>query len=516
LDLSGGSLARHPAGSRAAWTLAAAIVGSSMSFIDGSAVNVALPILQRDLSASSQNVQWVVEGYSLFLAALILIGGSLGDIFGRRLVFGTGIALFGVASMACGLAPDVRVLIVGRCVQGVGGALATPGSLALIGAAFTGDARGRAIGTWSGFSAITSAIGPLLGGWLVGLGSWRYVFFINVPLALLVIAVLTLRVDESRDQSSSRRIDVTGAAFATLGLGALVYGLIRLQAAALDTVGLGAVALGGAALVAFLAIERREKDPMIRLDLFRSRTFAAANVYTFLLYAALGGSFYFLPFDLIDVQKYSPAQAGAALLPFIAIMFAFSRFSGGLVARIGAHVPLALGAALAAAGFASFSFAGVGHSYWIAFFPGVVLLGLGGACFVAPLTTTVMDAVDVSHAGVASGINNAVSRAAGLIAIAALGIALTQTFAPSLTRELRGANVSAPARAALARNPALLAANRIPPEISDPADRRAVGAALAGAFAAGFRIAMWCSALLALLAAALAFDRSFRRSVTSR
>ncbi|MBD5633133.1 MAG: MFS transporter, partial [Candidatus Eremiobacteraeota bacterium] len=418
------------------WALAAAIVGSSMSFIDGSAVNVALPVLQRDLSASAAAAQWVIESYSLFLSALMLIGGSLGDLFGRRRVYGIGIGLFAIASIGCGFAPNVDVLIAARCLQGVGGALATPGSLALISATYDGEARGRAIGTWSAFSAIMSALGPVIGGWLVQTGSWRFVFFINAPLALVVLALLAFRVVESDDPAASHSIDVPGATLATLGLGSLVYGLISLQSDAFDLRGYVAASLGAIALVAFVAVERRSAHPMVRLDLFASRSFSAANLYTFLLYAAIGGSIYFIPFDLINVQGYPPAAAGAALLPFVAILATLSRFSGALVARSGPRAPLVAGGVLAAAAFAIFAFAGVGRPYWATFFPGAVVLGFAGAAFVAPLTTTVMGAVAVSHAGVASGINNAISRAAGLVAIAALGIFLAHGFETTLSHRL--------------------------------------------------------------------------------
>jgi EmrB/QacA subfamily drug resistance transporter len=315
------------------WALAAAVVGSGMSFIDGTAVNVALPVLQRDLRASAESVAWVVEGYTLFLSALMLIGGSLGDRFGRRRVYAVGIALFALASVSCGLATNVGVLIVARCVQGIGGALATPGSLALIAASYEGAARGRAIGTWSGASAVLSAVGPVLGGTLVQVGSWRYVFLINAPLAALVLVILAFRVRESRDPSALGEIDVTGAVLVTLGLGALVYGLIRLQSG-IDSPGIVAVVAGTFALAAFVFVERRSTHPMVSLALFGSRTFTVANLYTFLLYATLGGGLYFIPFDLIDARGYEPAIAGAALLPFVAIVFPLSRFSGGLVARV--------------------------------------------------------------------------------------------------------------------------------------------------------------------------------------
>ena len=506
-----------------AWALAAAIVGSSMSFIDGSAVNVALPILQRDLGATAAGVQWVVEGYSLFLSALILIGGSLGDIFGRRRVYALGIALFAVASVACGFAPSIDVLIAARCLQGVGGALATPGSLALISATYDGEARGRAIGTWSGFSAIMSALGPVIGGWLVQAGSWRAVFFINVPLAAGVLAVLAFRVGESNDPSASRRVDVRGAVLATAGLGALVYGLIRLQGGAFDALGFAAAVAGAVALVAFVLLESRTAHPMIRLDLFASRAFSAANLYTFLLYAALGGSLYFLPFDLINVQGYPPAAAGAALLPFVAIVFVCSRFSGGLTARVGARIPLVAGGVLAAAGFAIFGSAGVGHTYWTTFFPGAVVLGLGGAAFVAPLTTTVMGAVDETHAGVASGVNNAISRAAGLLAIAVLGIALANQFQATLAKDMARVTVGAAARAAVRDGRAFVVAGRVPPDVP-AADRATVGRAIKGAFASGFRTTMLAAAALSLAASLVALlgfpagrnPRPFDPKATSR
>lgn len=505
-----------PAPARATWALVAAILGSSMSFIDGSAVNVALPIVQRDLHASAASGQWVVESYGLFLSALILIGGSLGDIFGRRSIFGSGIAIFAAASVICALAPTIEILVVGRSLQGIGGALATPGSLAIIAANFPAESRGRAIGTWSGASGITAALGPVLGGALVQLGSWRWVFLINIPLALVVLAILWLRVDESRDDTASRSVDVAGGCFATLGLGALVYGLIGLQGGMPRGLAFGAAAGGIAALVLFVVVEARTAHPMVRLAYFRKRRFAAANLYTLLLYAALGGSLFFVPFDLINVQHYPPSLAGAALLPMIAIMFVFARFSGGLVARIGARVPLAVGAVLAALGFTIFAFAGVGGSYWATFFPGAVLLGCGGAAFVAPLTTTVMDSLEPAHAGIASGINNAVSRTAGLIAIAALGIALAAVFDRTLARELARAHVSAATMVSVARERAQIVAGHVPAGIAAGGDRTSVGAAIAIAYADGFRMTMLVSALLALCAVPIALDRSFGRSPSSR
>jgi EmrB/QacA subfamily drug resistance transporter len=504
--------------SRATWTLIAAVLGSSMSFIDGTAVNVALPVLQKDLGADNASVQWVVEGYSLFLSALILIGGSLGDVFGRRAMFGAGIALFALASIVCGFAPSIGVLVFGRCLQGIGGALATPGSLALISSTYAGVERGKAIGTWSGASALTGALGPVLGGALVQFGSWRMVFFVNVPIALAVLAILRTRVDETRDPAAWRRPDFLGAVLATLGLGGLVYGLISLQGAAASFVpfAVTSIALGIAVLVAFVVVQAREAHPMMRLELFASRAFSAANAYTFVLYAALGGSLYFVPFDLIDVQRYPPALAGAALLPMIVILATTSRFSGGLVAKLGARVPLALGAALAACGFATFAFVGVGRPYWVTFFPGSIVLGCGITLMVAPLTTIVMDAVDTAHAGIASGINNAVSRTSGLVAIAALGVVISSTFSASVARDAACAPLSRAARAAMLADSPTLLAGKFPPDVRGPRETAAAAAVVRSAYADGFRMTMLVSALLALVAAAIAFDRSFRRASPSR
>jgi EmrB/QacA subfamily drug resistance transporter len=395
-----------------------------MPFIDSTAVNVSLPVIQRELHTTTGQTQWVVEGYALFLSALILLGGALGDIYGRRLIFGTGVVIFALASLGCALAGSIEALIAARCVQGIGGALSTPGSLSLISQAYDAQRRGRAIGLWSGFSALTSAAGPVIGGWLTQTFSWRYVFVVNLPLAIAVLVILT-RVSESRDDSAARSIDVGGAALATVGLGLVVYGLIALNGGRVSPVPLEAVAAGLVALVAFVFFERHAADPMVRCDLFASRAFSVANVYTFALYAALGGSLYFVPFILINDHHYAPAAAGAALLPFVAIMAVSSRWSGGLVARIGPRMPLFFGAFVVGFGFLAFALPGADGSYWTTFFPAAVILGLGGALFVAPLTTTVMNAVSVDHSGVASGVNNAVARTAGLIGVAVFGVIVT-------------------------------------------------------------------------------------------
>jgi EmrB/QacA subfamily drug resistance transporter len=398
-----------------------------MTFIDSTAVNVSLPVLQREMHATTGQTQWVIEGYALFLSALILLGGSLGDLYGRRRIFSFGILLFAFASIGCAVAGSIGALIAFRCLQGVGGALLTPGSLALISAAYSPQERGRAIGLWSGFSALTSAGGPIIGGWLTQNFSWRYVFVINIPIAIVVLCVLWLRVPESRDDSADRRIDVVGATLATAGLGLLVYGLIAMNAGRLTVDGVTTVLAGLAVLFGFVLFERRTKDPMVRCDLFASRNFSVANLYTFFLYTALGGSLYFVPFVLINVHHYSPTAAGAAMLPFVVLMVVASRWSGGLVTRIGARKPLLLGGIVAGLGFLAYAIPGSDGSYWTTFFPAATILGCGGALFVAPLTTTVMNAVPVEHSGVASGINNAVARTAGLIGVAVLGVVVTSS-----------------------------------------------------------------------------------------
>jgi len=408
-----------------------------MTFIDSTAVNVSLPIIQRELHTTAGQTQWVIEGYALFLSALILTGGALGDLYGRRRVFAIGIAIFSASSLACALSANIAFLIGARCMQGIGGALSTPGSLALISAAFSGEARGRAIGLWSGFSALTSAAGPIIGGWLTQSFSWRYVFLINLPIAAIVLLVLALRVSESRDDSADRRIDVGGALLATSGLAALVYGLIEMNGGTVPLRAIAAAIGGLVTLCGFVLFERKAPDPMVRCDLFASRAFTVANVYTFLLYTAIGGSLYFVPFVLINVHHYPPAAAGAALLPFVFIMAFASRWSGGLIARIGPRRPLLVGAVLAGLGFLAFALPGSDGSYWSTFFPAATVLGLGGAFFVAPLTTTVMDSVSVEHSGVASGVNNAVARTAGLIGVALLGIIVTS--ASSYVNGFRGA-----------------------------------------------------------------------------
>ncbi len=476
-----------------------------MAFIDGTVVNVALPALQRELNASLADVQWVVEAYALFLAALLLVGGAAGDRFGRRRVFLLGVTLFAVSSVWCGLTGGVRELIAARALQGIGGALLVPGSLSIIGASFAEQDRGKAIGTWSGATAITAALGPVIGGWLIDHVSWRAIFFLNVPLAIVAIAIALRHVPESRNAEAQRDLDWPGALLVTLGLGGVVYGLIESPNAGWSDARILASILSGILLlVAFIAVEMRRAAPMMPTHLFRSSTFAGANLLTLCLYGALGGTFFFVPLNLIQVQGYSTTAAGAALLPFILLMSVLSRWAGGLVDRYGAKAPLVIGPTVAAAGFALFAVPGVGGSYWVTFFPAVLVLGLGMSISVAPLTTTVMNAVDVSFVGAASGINNAASRVAALFAVALFGLIMASIFNGNLRSQLERAALTPALVAAVEQQQDKLAAIELPAS-TDAREKTQAQRAIAEAFVTGFRWVMLISAALALASAASAW-----------
>jgi EmrB/QacA subfamily drug resistance transporter len=496
------------------WILAATILGSSMAFIDGTVVNVALPALQQSFRATVLDVQWVVESYALFLAALLLVGGSMGDRFGRRRVFCWGVALFGLASIGCGLAGSISHLIIARALQGVGGALLVPGSLAIISASFDEARRGQAIGTWSAFTAITAGIGPVMGGWLVEHISWRAIFFINVPLALVVLAIAILRVPESRENRESKSLDWLGAGLATLGLGTLVYGLIESSRFGFGhPLVVGTLGVGALSLAFFLLTEAHARQPMLPLALFRSRNFSGANLMTFFLYTALGGSMFFVPLNLIQVQGYSATAAGAAWIPFILILFFLSRWSGGLVKRHGAKFPLVVGPSIAALGFLIFMLLGVGGSYWTTFFPAVVVLGLGMALSVAPLTTTVMNAVPNNRAGIASGVNNAVSRVGGLLGIALLGVVIVHSFNRELDHRLARADTPPEVRRSIDEQRVRLAGARLPASMDDET-QVALRQAINESFVGGFRMVMMAAVGLALASALCAWimieDRALR------
>jgi EmrB/QacA subfamily drug resistance transporter len=486
------------------WILAATILGSSMAFIDSTVVNVALPAIQGSFHATVVDVQWVVESYGLFLGALILVGGSLGDSFGRRRIYLLGVVIFSIASTACGLATNIDQLIAARSIQGVGAALLVPGSLAIISTSFDEKSRGQAIGTWSGATAITTAIGPVLGGWLVEHASWRWAFLINLPIAAAVIAISLWRIPESR-RPAAGRIDWIGALLATLGLGGLVYGF--LESVNLGWTNLfvfGSLMVGFGGLIAFVFVEARLPSPMVPLSLFRSQRFSGANLLTLLLYAATGIFFFLFPLNLIQVQGYTTTAAGIALLPFILLMFSLSRWAGGLVARYGSRGPLMVGPLIAAIGFVLFSVPTVGDSYWKSFFPAIIVLGFGMAVIVAPLTTVVMNSVEEDRVGAASGINNAVARVAGVLAIAVLGIVMVHAFSFRLDRSLTGLSLPSYIQQQVRANEVKLAGLQLPPGL-DPTANGAFKESVRGAFVYGFRIIMSICAGLSLTSAAVAW-----------
>ncbi|WP_309096338.1 MFS transporter [Streptomyces sp.] len=403
---------------RGRWILLTTVLGSSMALLDSTVVNVALPRIGRDLDADLAVLQWTVNAYMVTLAGLILLGGALGDRFGRRKVFVVGVVWFAVASLLCGLAPNAQVLIAARALQGVGGALLTPGSLALIQASFHPDDRGRAVGLWSGFGGIGAAVGPFVGGWLVDGPGWRWVFLLNVPLAALCVPVALRHVPESGDGRAHGRFDVLGAVLGALALALVTYALI--EAGEGGAVAAVSAVAGVAAAVAFVIVERRRAEPMMPPDIFASRQFTAVNLVTLCVYAALGGFFFLAALQLQVVVGYSALAAGTALLPTTVLMLLLSARSGELADRVGPRLPLTVGPLLCAAGMLLMLRVGPGASYPGDVLPALVVLGLGMVTLVAPLTATVLGSVDVVRAGLASGINNAAARAAGLVAVAAL------------------------------------------------------------------------------------------------
>lgn len=410
---------------RRKWVLPVTILGSSMGFIDGSVVNVALPSMQSSLSGTLATMQWIVNGYMLMLASLILLGGAISDRYGRRRAFIIGLVIFAIASAACGFAPTAGWLVAGRLLQGIGAALLVPASLAIIGAAYPKNERGRAIGTWAAAAGIMTVLGPPLGGWLVDFVGWRSIFFINPPIAAVTLA-LAVRLPPDGRSARHERVDLAGSALAVLALGLLSYGLIALGEGA-TTIGLGAVLASIPTALVFGMVEARSKSPMLPLSLFRDRSFLGANIMTVLLYAALSATLFFLPFLLMRVHGYTATQAGSALLPFSILIGLGSRWTGSLSDRMGPRPPLVAGALLAAAGYAALALTGHISNFWIGYLPGLMLLGAGMTVAIPPLTTTVFSSSPEAMSGIASGINNAAARGGGLIAVAAVGLAFGST-----------------------------------------------------------------------------------------
>jgi EmrB/QacA subfamily drug resistance transporter len=486
------------------WALIAAILGTSTAYIDESIVNVALPAIETDLGASAAVAQWLINAYTLCLSALLLVGGAAADLFGRRRVFVLGIGLFAFASLWCGLAPSVTQLIIARAVQGVGAAMLIPSSLALIGASFDEAERGKAIGTWTGAAALAAAVAPILGGAIVDHSSWRLIFFINPVIALSAVLIGLRYLPESRNTAAPARLDWLGTVLIFAGLGCVVTALIMGPGAGFASPHVtGLIGAGAVLLVSFVWQEARDPVPLMPLALFASRTFSGVNLLTLLLYGALGGAFFFLPFDLIQVHGYSATAAGMAFLPFTVIIGALSRWSGGLLARFGARLPLVIGPAIAALGFVLLALPGMDGSYWTTFFLPMAVLGLGMAVSVAPLTTTVMNAVDKDRAGTASGINDAVATIAGLFAVAILGAVALTVFAAAIDHALALAPVAPDLRAALQRAKGSFV---IEPSVSalTGADRQMAEQVIRAALAEGIRTIMLAGAGLALTGAACA------------
>ncbi len=458
------------------WILAATILGSSMEFIDGTVVNIALPSLQRSFVATGTQVQWVVEAYALFLASLLLAGGSLGDRFGLRRAFLAGVVLFVCASVWCGLAPNLTQLLIARSMQGIAGALLVPNSLAFLSASYSGVQRGRAIGIWSGFASMMTAVGPVIGGWMVQHGSWRWVFFINLPIALLTVWIVLNKTPKVDAPAQPRAVDWKGALLGTLGLSALTYSLMEWDSAhaLVRLVGIAGIAT----LAAFVLVERRAKEPMMPIELFQSRTFSGANILTFFLYAALSGTLFYLPLNLIQIQGFTPTQAGMAMLPLVLTLFLLSSWAGGLVDRYGPRLPLTMGPLIAACGYALFAIPGVGQPYWKAYLPALTVLGLGMAMSVAPLTTTVMSSVTPAKSGAASGINNAISQTAALLALAISSPLFYQAFAKSLPIRLGQHGVAPNLKTQISNQSRRLGAI----ETRDPLGRQAVDESFVTAF----------------------------------
>ena len=507
------------------WTLVGTILASSMAFIDSSALNVVLSNLQSDFGASGAQLLWIVNAYLLMLAALILTGGALGDRFGRKRIFSMGIALFAVASLACGLAPTIELLLAGRVIQGIGGALMVPGSLAIITATFKRRRRGWAIGIWSAASTLTTMAGPAIGGVFASLGVWRLVFFINVPLAVVALFAL-MHVPETRDETATGHFDVAGTLLVVLGLFGVTFGAIglgnRSGAEGANPVDVLSLVGGVIALALFIVVEMRSAHPMMPLSIFRSRTFVGTNVMCVFLYGALSGTLFFFPLNLIQIQGYNPALAGLANLPFSIVLAILSPMMGRLADRVGPRVLLTVGPSVVALGFILLALPGITSgpvAYWWTYFPGILVIGVGMGITVAPLTTAVMSSAPSEHSGLASGVNNAVTRSAQVLALAILGAVAIFTFSSALQTRADTLPLSPQQRATLVADAGKLGETPPPPGLDQQAASQ-VTAAVQESFVNTFRLLSIISAGMALLSAALAWllvgsQRQIQQEATS-
>jgi EmrB/QacA subfamily drug resistance transporter len=489
------------------WVLASTVLASAMDFASQSAVNVALPAIQTSLQATGVQLLWIINGYALLLAALLLIGGSLGDKLGRKRIFMSGIGLYAVASLAASLAPSAQFLVVARALQGVGGALMIPGSLALIAAYFPPESRGAAYGTWAAVTTIAMVAGPLIGGFLAQAGLWRMVFFMNVPIAAAALTAVGLNVPETRDEEKTAGIDWIGAALGSLGLTGLVYALISAPELGFAHPRIyGSIIIGFFGLVGFVLVERFIPRPMLPLGFFRSRTFSGANLLTFFLYAGLYGYIVFFTLNLIQGQGYRESLAGFAILPFILLLAAISRWSGKLSDKWGPRWFLILGPLLVAVSFLLHSFIGQTsgpRDYWLTFFPAVSLLGVGMGLTVAPLTTTVMSSVPAKHAGTASGINNAVSRIAAVLAVAVLGSIALFHFSTEIRVQAEPLGLPSSVMTELQGEAARLGEASVPSSVPTTA-RQEVEMVLRTAFVDTYKLMMLMCMALAMVSALLA------------
>lgn len=478
-----------------------------MVFVDFSTLNIALPAVQEDLNITGKDLLWIINSYAIFLSSLMLVGGSLGDIYGRKKIFVIGIIIFSLSSFFCGISGDIDMLIAARAFQGIGGALMVPGSLSIISSVVPSERRGKAFGTWSTFSALTVSAGPVLGGWLAGIGLWRVIFFLNIPLAAFTVFALMVHVPESRD-NSAYKLDIPGAILTTIGLTGISYGFLEASDNGFEDLRvITALSIGTLAIISFIITEKKSRHPMMPLNLFKSKTFSGVNILTLFMYTALNAALFFFPLNLVQVQGYPEEIAGLAVLPFAVLISAMSRFSGAFSDKFGARKPLIIGPLITGTGLFLLTVPGLtdGPShYWSTFFPGIFILGLGMGIIVAPLTTAVMAAVPSHNTGIASGINNTMSRIAGLLAIAVLGTIIIISFRNNLESHTAGMEISKQKKTELINNSNKLAETK-PPEGLSKRDSHRITQNIKDSFVNAFDLIIFISVILSLISAVTAF-----------